>query len=94
MDDSLPVSSVQGSLQARILEWAVHGSLQAKILEWAAISFSRDLPTQESNIGLQHCRQILCQLSYMGSPFQSQRSAMPKNVQTIAQLHSFHMLAK
>ena len=26
--------------------------------------------------------------------FQSQRKAMPKNVQTIAQLHSFHMLAK
>ena len=26
--------------------------------------------------------------------FQSQRKAMPKNVQTIAQFHSFHMLAK
>ena len=26
--------------------------------------------------------------------FQSQRKAMPKNVQTTAQLHSFHMLAK
>ena len=26
--------------------------------------------------------------------FQSQRRAMPKNVQTIRQLHSFHMLAK
>ena len=26
--------------------------------------------------------------------FQSQRRAMPKNVQTTAQLHSFHMLAK
>ena len=26
--------------------------------------------------------------------FQSQRRAMPKNVQTIAQLHSFHMLTK
>ena len=26
--------------------------------------------------------------------FQSQRRAMPKNVQTIAQLHSFHMLAR
>ena len=25
--------------------------------------------------------------------FQSQRKAMPKNVQTTAQLHSFHMLA-
>ena len=27
-------------------------------------------------------------------PFQSQRRAMPKNVQTTAQLHSSHMLAK
>ena len=26
--------------------------------------------------------------------FQSQRNAMPKNVQTILQVHSFHMLAK
>ena len=26
--------------------------------------------------------------------FQSQRRAMPKNVQTTAQLHSFHMLTK
>ena len=26
--------------------------------------------------------------------FQSQRKAMPKNVQTTAQLHSFHTLAK
>ena len=26
--------------------------------------------------------------------FQSQRRAVPKNVQTTAQLHSFHMLAK
>ena len=30
-----------------------------------------------------------CQFS-----FQSQRRAMPKNVQTTIQLHSFHMLAK
>ena len=27
-------------------------------------------------------------------PFQSQRKAMPKNVQTTKQLHSFHMLAQ
>ena len=26
--------------------------------------------------------------------FQSQRKAVPKNVQTTSQLHSFHMLAK
>ena len=73
--------------------------------------------TQESNQGLLHCRQILYQLSYQGSPdsctqyaskfgklssghrtgkgqFSSQRKAMPKNVQTIAQLHSSHTLTK
>ena len=27
-------------------------------------------------------------------PFQSQRKAMPNNIQTITQLHSFHMLAR
>ena len=41
MDCSLPGSSVQGMLQARILEWV-------------AISFSRGIfPTQESNPELQ-----------------------------------------
>ena len=34
--------------------------LQARILEWVAISFSRESsPTQGSNLGLRHCRQIL-----------------------------------
>ena len=37
-------------------------------LEWVAISFSRGIfPTQELNPGL-HCRQILYQLSFKGSP--------------------------
>ena len=27
-----------------------------------------NFPTQESNRGLPHCRQILCQLSYQESP--------------------------
>ena len=43
--------------------------LQARILEWVAISFSQGIfPTQESNLGLVHCRRILYQLSYQGSP--------------------------
>ena len=55
---------------------SVHEIFQARILEWVAISFFRgssgDLPqgiflTQESNLGLLHCRQILYQLSYRGS---------------------------
>ena len=44
---------------------AVHGIFQARILEWAAISFSRGIfPTQGSNPGLLHCRQMLYRLSH------------------------------
>ena len=47
----------------------VHGILQARILEWVLVPFSRVIfPTQESNPGLPHCRQILYQLSHKGSP--------------------------
>ena len=51
----------------------VHGILQVRILEWVAFHFSRGSsqprdPTQVSNPGLPHCRQILCQLSHKGSP--------------------------
>ena len=47
----------------------VHEIFQARILEWVAISFSRGSSlTQGSNPGLLHCRQILNQLSYKGSP--------------------------
>ena len=50
-------------------DYTVHGILQARILEWVAVPFSRGIsPTQGSNRGLQHCRQILYQLSHRGSP--------------------------
>ena len=39
----------------------VHGILQARIPEWIAIG---NFPTQESNPGLLHGRQILYHLSY------------------------------
>ena len=52
---SLPVSSV-------------HGIFQARILEWVAIIFSRDLPHPGLNSGLLHYRQILYCLSHQGSP--------------------------
>ena len=39
--------------------------------EWVACPFSRFFPTQESNWGLLHCRQILYQLSYQGRPTRS-----------------------
>ena len=44
------------------------GILQARILEWIAISFSRSSQPQELNPGLLHCRQMLYQRSYKGSP--------------------------
>ena len=42
---------------------SVHGILQARIRECVAM-----LSTQESNRGLQHCRQILYHLSHQGNP--------------------------
>ena len=42
---------------------------QARILEWVAFPFIQGIvPTQGSNPGLPHCRQILYQLSHKGSP--------------------------
>ena len=58
MDCSPPDSSVHGILQGRILEWVASRSLLQGIF-----------PTQGSNPGLLHCRQILYQLSYQGSPW-------------------------
>ena len=44
--------------------------LQARIVEWVAMPFSRGIfPTQGSNLGLLHCRQILYHLSHQGSPY-------------------------
>ena len=49
--------------------WWFHGILQARKLEWVAFLFSRGIfPTQGSNPGLQHCRQIFYQLSHKESP--------------------------
>ena len=46
---------------------SVQGISQARILDWAAILFSRGIfPTQASNLGLQHCRQILYHLGHQG----------------------------
>ena len=50
------------------MNYTVHGILQARILGWVAISFSKSLfPTQGSNPGLPHCKQILYHLSHQGS---------------------------
>ena len=45
---------------------SVNGIFQARVLEWVSISFSRGIfPTQESNLGIQHCRQMLYHLSHL-----------------------------
>ena len=65
MDHSPPGSSVHGVLQARILELGSHSSLQGIF------------PVQGWNLGLLHCRQILCHLSHQGSPRILERVANP-----------------
>ena len=56
MDCSPPGSSVHKILQARILEWVCYLLLQGIF------------PTQGSNPGVLHYRQILYGLSHQGSP--------------------------
>ena len=63
MDCSLPGSSV-------------HGILQPVLLEWVTI-FQGIFPTQGSNLGLPHCRQILYSLSHQESPRILQQVAIP-----------------
>ena len=47
------------------MDYSVQGILQARILEWVALSLLQGIfPTQRSNPGLPHCRQILYQLSH------------------------------
>ena len=56
MDCSLPSSSVHKDFPGKNTGVGCHALLQ------------RMLPTQRSNPGLPHCRQILYQLSHQGSP--------------------------
>ena len=50
------------------MEYTVHGILRARILEWVAVPLLQGIfPTQGSNPGFPHCRQILYQLSHQGS---------------------------
>ena len=51
------------------MDYTVHGILQARILEWGSLYLLLGIfPTQGSNPGLLHYRQILYQLSHKGSP--------------------------
>ena len=47
---------------------SVHAGLQARILEWLPCPPPGIFPTEGSNPGLLHCRQILYHLSHQGSP--------------------------
>ena len=50
------------------------GILQGRILEWVDMPFSREIfPTQGLNLDLLHCKWVLYQLSYQGSPDQIQK---------------------
>ena len=47
-----------------------HGTLQARILDWVAMPSSRGSSwPRELNPGLPHCKRILYQVSYPGSPW-------------------------
>ena len=83
------------------MDYAVHGILQARILEWVAFPSPGDLPNpgiepRQSN--LPHCRWILHQLSYEGSPtltapsFFSQFSLLRKGIDTDMAVNSNHAL--
>ena len=51
------------------MDYTVHGVLQARILEWVAFFLLQQIfPTQEWNQDLLHCRWLLHQLNYHGSP--------------------------
>ena len=48
--------------------FSVHGISQARILQWVAILFSRDLPTQGSNLSFLHRQVDSSPPSHLGSP--------------------------
>ena len=64
------VKAAQSCLSLRhLMDYTVDGILQARILDWVASSLLQGIfPTQGLNPVLPHCRQILNQLSHKGSP--------------------------
>ena len=58
------------AIQCSLPGSSVHGIFQARILEWSGLYFLLQgiFPTQGSNPGLLHCRQIFYHLSHQGSP--------------------------
>ena len=72
-DTNLSISCFSHVWLCDPMDYTVYGILQARILEWVAVPFFRG-PTQGSNPGLWHCRQILYQLSHQGSPIFIQKN--------------------
>jgi len=75
---------------------SVQGILQARILEWVAIPFSRGFLTQGLNLALLRCRQIIYPLSHQmknvktvvnptGGPVSSIQTVIPKAKSTTAE---------
>ena len=71
-DCSLPGPSVHGILLGRILHGIVHGILCKNTAVGCHSIFQGIFPTQGSNPGLLHCRQIFFfyHLNYEGGPIQ------------------------
>ena len=79
MDCSLPGFSVHGIFQAKRTGAGCHFLLQGIF------------PIQESSPGLLHCRQILYQLSYQGSPqIESTNLSSALDKLALANLHSMY----
>ena len=71
MDCGLPGSSVHGDSPGKNSGVGFHALLQGIF------------PTQESNSALPHCRQILYQLSYQGSPQLTENTASPSHALSV-----------
>ena len=91
-------------LEPHILEFKVKWALRSITTNKA--SGGDEIPVELFQIPKDDAVKVLHLISKFGKPssghmpekgqfsFQSQRKAMPKNVQTTAKLHSFHMIAK
>ena len=85
---------------------SVQGICYLRVLEWVAISFSKNSSWAMSNPKRWCCESVALNIpANLGNSavatglekvfsFQSQRKAMPKNVQTTTKFHSSHALAK
>ena len=69
------------------MDYTVQGTFQARILEWVAFPFSRGSYQPRDQTQIPHCRWILYQLSHQGSPrilewvahLFASRSSRPRN---------------